>query len=169
MVSVVDLLSIQYAPIQTAMMVYLEVRDVMALSRTCVGLKPLWPMMLSKGYRINELLRFFVTDPNEFRSTQRQCDALVSGDFARRFITRSSMPCRFSKIYIHVDKKNAHILKAYLQLEGYQVTDYEEDNQIRTWQYRKMDTDGTPTGYLDLPVWKRGSIWKSAGRSNDDC
>jgi hypothetical protein len=115
---VIDLLSLTYAQVQTTMLRYIDVRDVIALSRTCRALSSIWQRLLATSYKIDQQLRPFFNDAKAFRAVQRQCNAFITEAFARRFITRSGVQGR--NHYIHVAKEHAPVLATYLVSEGYE-------------------------------------------------
>lgn len=80
MVSLIDLLSNTYAPMQTMILPYLSIADVISLTLTCKGFDQLQPTLMATAYNINCLLGKFFKDPLEFRSLQGRCGAIVTGD-----------------------------------------------------------------------------------------
>jgi hypothetical protein len=57
MVTLVDLLSSTYAPVQTMILPCLDVASVIALTRTCKGFDQLQPILKATAYNINHQLR----------------------------------------------------------------------------------------------------------------
>lgn len=66
----------------------LEIKDIVAVSRTCKRLSSFYSNMLPCRWNINRRLARFVNDPKEFRSRLGQADALISGTFALLFFAQ---------------------------------------------------------------------------------
>lgn len=66
----------------------LEIKDIVAVSRTCKRLSSFYSNMLPCRWNINRRLARFVNDPKEFRSRLGQADALISGTFALQFFAQ---------------------------------------------------------------------------------
>ena len=78
MVTLIDLLITTYAPIQTRVLSYLYIADVLALAK-CSKQLDLRPNLAATAFKINYHLRRFVADPKAFRSVQAKCNALIVG------------------------------------------------------------------------------------------
>ncbi|KAF2623102.1 hypothetical protein BU25DRAFT_182882 [Macroventuria anomochaeta] len=76
-------------PVQTMMLPYLDVADIVSLSRTCKGFGQLQPVLKVTAYNINDHLKKFFKDPLKFQVVRFHCGALVHGDFARKLL----LPC----------------------------------------------------------------------------
>jgi hypothetical protein len=139
MVSLVDLLSAHYAPIQQCMFSYLGVPEVLALTKACRALACVQQRFKETSYDVNLCLQPFFTHPHEFRSLQAQCDALIVGDFARRFFTRRTSELLEMKIVIEV--KHVHILTTYLSRADFAIESTNED-LLKGQVYVKHCTDG---------------------------
>jgi hypothetical protein len=79
MVSLVDLLGNIYAPIQTMILPYFSIADVINLTLTCKGFDQLQSTFMATVYSIDRLLGRFFDDPLEFRSLQGKYEAIVTG------------------------------------------------------------------------------------------
>ncbi|KAF2993576.1 hypothetical protein E8E13_000011 [Curvularia kusanoi] len=100
MVSLIDLLSNTYAPVQMMILPYLDVADVIALTLTCKGFDQLQPTLKVTSYDVNRFLKRFFDDPLEFRSVQAECGAIIVGAEVRNWFSRSTLaPCNLE---IHV-------------------------------------------------------------------
>lgn len=117
MVSLEDLLSSTYAPIQMMVLPYLHIADVIALTRTCRGFGQLLPMPKATAWNVNNYLRPWFSDPRVFRSVQGRCGALLVGGFARRFLRR--IHCRVVGIELIVTDGLKNAIYSYLEGEGY--------------------------------------------------
>ncbi|KAJ4368663.1 hypothetical protein N0V86_009572 [Didymella sp. IMI 355093] len=118
MVTLVDLLSSTYAPVQAMIISYIRVRDTIALLGTCKELRIHMPAFLSAtGYNINYRLKRFFADPKQFRSVQGAVRALIFGDFARIFLAGTAR--KTYEMKIAVETGWGYLLHDYLGNEGY--------------------------------------------------
>ncbi|KAJ8109059.1 hypothetical protein OPT61_g7731 [Boeremia exigua] len=117
MVNLIDLLSSTYALVQTIILPYLGVADVIALTRTCKGFNQLQPVLESTAYNINNFLKDFFSDPIAFRSAQAECGALLCGKSVRAFLQRSKPGC--GSLNISVTRRYPCPLSQYLRSDGY--------------------------------------------------
>ncbi|KAJ4322270.1 hypothetical protein N0V94_002500 [Neodidymelliopsis sp. IMI 364377] len=120
MVTLVDLLSTTYAPIQAMILPYLGVAEVIALSRTCKGFDQLQPMLKATAYNIDHHLKRFFTDPKEFRSALGKCGGLIVGPFARQFLARTLYHCNTLELFVEDVDNNWDPLIDFLLNEGYE-------------------------------------------------
>ena len=67
MVTLADLLSMTYAPIQTIILSHLSIAEVLTLARSSKTLD-LRPILRATAYNMNHHLGRFFADPREFRS-----------------------------------------------------------------------------------------------------
>lgn len=67
---------------------YLEIKDILSITRTCKTLSSFYSNMLPCRWNINRRLARFVNDPKEFRSQLGQADAFISGTFALLFFAQ---------------------------------------------------------------------------------
>lgn len=117
MVSLIDLLSNTYAPIQTMILPYLSVADVISLTLTCKGFDQLQPTLMATSYNINRLLGRFFNDPLEFRSLQGKCGAILAGQAVRGWFDRSAtIPHR---LMIYVAQEQSEQMIGYIKYKGY--------------------------------------------------
>lgn len=96
MVTLVDLLSTTYGPVQTMILPHMGVAEVIALTRTCKGFDQLQPILNSTAYNMDHSLMKFSNDPKKFRSILAKCGGLIAGAFARHFFSRSGITCNTS-------------------------------------------------------------------------
>ncbi|MCJ1392446.1 hypothetical protein MMC18_005313 [Xylographa bjoerkii] len=78
----------QYYPMFDRLYSYLDVSDIVALTRTCKQFSGLDKLLLNTQWNVDRRLRRFVGNPKEFRALLGRHDALVSGDFALQFFER---------------------------------------------------------------------------------
>ncbi|KZM25759.1 uncharacterized protein EKO05_0002608 [Ascochyta rabiei] len=119
MVTLIDLLSTTYAPVQAMMLPYLGIAEVVALTRTCKGFGQLLPVLKATAWNIDYQLKKFFGKPKEFRSVLGRCEGLIAGAFARRFFSRFDITC--DSIDMHVNHRDE--LVRYLKDDGYQSID----------------------------------------------
>jgi len=100
MISLIDLLSPRYAPIQRVLLDHLNPGAIARLTCTCKAFGCLWPTLMASDYNINHKLRYFFKDPREFRSVQGECGALLedchqmfNAGGILSFIARSKVEC----------------------------------------------------------------------------
>jgi hypothetical protein len=120
MVTLVDLLSTTYAPIQVMILPYLGVAEVIALSRTCKGFDQLQPVLKATAYNIDHQLKRFFTDPKEFRTALGICGGLIVGPFARQFLARSIYNCNTLELFVEDEFGRWAQLIDFLLDEGYE-------------------------------------------------
>lgn len=118
MVSLIDLLSNNYAPIQTTILPYLSVADVINLTLTCKGFGQLQPTLMATAYNINCLLGKFFDDPLKFRSLQGRYEDIVAGDVIQGWFHRSTAPSSHT-LEIYVDMKHCCTFMKYFTSNGY--------------------------------------------------
>ena len=135
MVTLIDLLSSTYAPIQTMILPYLGVAEVMALTRTSKGFDCLLPVLKATAWNINYRLQAFFTDPLQFRSILGKSGGLITGTFPRRFLSRSCVPCDSIELCMNGGSDWGDLAEC-LSSEGYEKLD--EDS----WEYTKTDARG---------------------------
>ncbi|KAF1937455.1 hypothetical protein EJ02DRAFT_55469 [Clathrospora elynae] len=116
-VTLADLLSTRFSPIQETLLPLFHQADIIALMKTSKDIHAnVHYELKAKAFDINVKLRNFFKDPHAFRSVQAKCDALIPGDFARKFFDRTP----FRALVIYVDK-DADGMKAYLEADGYTI------------------------------------------------
>lgn len=157
MVSLIDLLSNTYAPIQDSILPHLGIADVINLTLTCKGFGQLQPYLMATSYKINPLLGEFFDDPLEFRSLQGKSGAIITGDVVRGWFRRSTTPgSRTLRIYVYTKHRDAII--NYVEKNGYGDALTQEESfclaMIRTstasWVHRILicDYEETPVALL---------------------
>ncbi|KZT06562.1 uncharacterized protein LAESUDRAFT_700451 [Laetiporus sulphureus 93-53] len=91
--------------------------DIIALSRTCKGVRPKTMCFMTRAYDINHhLLRFF-DEPTKFRSLQARTGTLISGSFALQFFDRTVYPESDLDLYVHLPRRKE--VGHWLLAEGY--------------------------------------------------
>ena len=121
MVTLIDLLSNTYSPIQASILSHLSIADVVNLNLTCKGFGQLQPTLMATSYNINRLLGEFVDDPLEFRSLQGNLGALITGDVIRGWFHRSIAP-DLHMLEIHVYMEHCDAIINYIEENGYETT-----------------------------------------------
>ena len=121
----------RYYPIFTSLSCYLEISEVVALTRTCKKLSNLYQELLSTRWNVDHSLRhYFVDDPYEFRTQLGRHNALVSGDFAHHFFNEDTSNMNTAKAFLEIFIKvgdGADAFAQYLvQAERYEIADYRE-------------------------------------------
>ncbi|KAJ4343410.1 hypothetical protein N0V95_006672 [Ascochyta clinopodiicola] len=119
MVTLVDLLSTTYAPVQAMMLPHLGVAEVMALTRTCKGFGQLLHVLRATAWNIDYQLKKFFGNPKEFRSVLGKSEGVIAGSFARRFFSR----CNITRDSIDIYVGDQDELVCYLKDDGYQCVD----------------------------------------------
>jgi hypothetical protein len=132
MVTLIDLLSANYAPIQSSILSNLGAGDVTALTRTYKSFADLWPTLRATDYNINLRLRKLFKDPRQFRLVQGRCNALIIAGSAQWFLAR----CRdtLSGLVITVALEDKWTLVTYLESEGYGDDDADDDADDEFWE-----------------------------------
>ena len=122
-----DLLT-TYTPVQDSVLRYLDIGDIIALSRTTKAFSDYVGLVQRTQFNINEKLKAFVTDPKAFRSLQAKHNILISGSFAFSFMLRRPLSfCLFDgpTLMLHrllVERgPHAEALRLFLENEGYRV------------------------------------------------
>lgn len=113
----------------------LDIKDVIAISRTCKRLSSFYRNMLPCKWNVNRRLARFVNDPGEFRSRLGQADALISGTFALLFFAQLYWLDSGLDIYVRQGSK-ADALIRYIGDDKSYKFDYSyawsDDDQHRT-------------------------------------
>ncbi|KAI4952384.1 hypothetical protein J4E91_002853 [Alternaria rosae] len=124
-VTLADLLSTRFAPIQDAIMALLGPLETIALMLTSKTInKCINEKLLSGTFNIDATLKPFFQDTKAFRSLQARCNTLIGGHSAYCFF--AGLP-RFGCIYLYVGQEVDAMIR-YLEAEGYvrDATDAEE-------------------------------------------
>ncbi|KAF3050557.1 hypothetical protein E8E11_004049 [Didymella keratinophila] len=139
MVPLVDLLSSTFAPVQTMILLWLNVADTIALARTCKDLHAELPAVLkATAYKINYHLKDVFQDPLEFRSLQGKCGALLVGSFARRFLPRTVSGVHHFGIVVEIEHYDQ--LEQYLTPESYVYNEDEDEDEDEAHYLKKNAT-----------------------------
>lgn len=126
MVSLIDLLSSTYAPVQSLMLEYLDVRDVNRLTVAAKGFCQLQPLLKSTSYDVDRFLSHFFIQPKEFRATMGRCGAIIAGDSVRKWLLRSNEAP--TELIIYVDCEHERELDDAIFCHG-----VVQDTQSRTY------------------------------------
>jgi hypothetical protein len=101
--------------------------------------------LATKEHSINAHLGSSFKDPRAIRSVQAQCDAIITGSFARRFFNGY----RQRDLGLVVDW-NVHAMCRFLETNGYEITsdsssqpdsDSDDDSELRIWVFKKLWSD----------------------------
>ncbi|KAH6639165.1 hypothetical protein C7974DRAFT_449101 [Boeremia exigua] len=152
MVTLIDLLSTTYAPIQTMILPYLDVGDVIALGRTCKGFGQIQPVLEATTYNINHQLKKFFQDPIEFRSVLGECNGLIGRDFARQFLSLSKIAT--DTLVLYVGGAGAGPRKKLLDI--IRTNGYELENETFGEFSKQNGTHGRL--YIDSCNWETTAI-----------
>jgi len=142
-VSLADLLSPRFAPIQERLLPLLGPGEIVTLLMTSKQFSKIKEELRRKNYDINRLLKRWFRDPVAFRSTQAQCDALIAGALVRQYFSRSTHLSDSMELYIgkcRVEHEN--IMITFFKEDGYtghsKTTHTKPDvngKELTTWLY----------------------------------
>lgn len=113
----------------------LDIKDVIAISRTCKRLSSFYNNMLPCQWNINRRLARFVNDPKEFRSRLGEADALISGTFALLFFAQLYWLDSGLDIYVRQGSKADAFIRYIGEDQSYQFDysySWSDDDQHRT-------------------------------------
>jgi hypothetical protein len=119
MSSLIDLLTLRFAPMQSYILSCLDIGDIIALSRTCRARTDTSSTFKTLNFNVNEHLKIWFNDPCAFRSVQGQCNALITDSLATEFFMRKSKAHRRTRLSIYVSENHVTPLHEYLELESY--------------------------------------------------
>jgi len=131
MVSLLDLLTSHYAPVQRMMLPCLDIVDVAALMRTCKGFAQLQPLLQATVYNASRFFGQYFSDPIAFRSIQGQCGALVSGRGVRTFLQRSAHFSPYLQIFVAASRSRP--ILEFLKKDGYVVLKKKSGSNVQTF------------------------------------
>ena len=119
--SLVNLFSDALFPVQQTLCKYLDIQDIVNLTRTCKALESLYRRLLSTQWNIEKQLGRIFRNPRLFRNLLLgQCNALIYGSFALQFFQRAECATTDLDIYIHESRDDVSHL--YLTVnEGYKL------------------------------------------------
>jgi hypothetical protein len=144
MASLIDLLNMMYAAIQTNILRYLNVVDVICLSKTSRRLN-LWHIEQATTYNIDYHLRGYFSKPCTFRRLQRDIGILVAGNFAQKFLAgKLKGQDRFRVFVRHQEYAR---LESFLKQEGYtrESSATEDPMFIKEDSAKRLKIKGYPT------------------------
>jgi hypothetical protein len=81
----------RYVPVQSSVLRQLEIRDIIALSRTCKRLNHVYDTTMRTQYNINDALEPYFKSPLEFRQIQAKTDAILCDAAALCFFLRKPL------------------------------------------------------------------------------
>lgn len=113
----------------------LEIRDVIAISRTCTTLSSFYKNMLPCRWNINRRLARFVNDPRDFRARLGTADALISGTFALLFFAQLYWLDSGLDIYVRQGPKADALIRYIGEDKSYEFDHsygWSDDDQHRT-------------------------------------
>jgi hypothetical protein len=112
----------KFPPIFDTLTAHLPIKDVIALTRTCRKLKPLYQKMISNGaWDINSRLKKFVKDPLGFRKRLAELDGIISGSFALQFMDRVDWEGSDLDVCVQVGEKADSFCRYMEEVEGYDL------------------------------------------------
>jgi hypothetical protein len=121
--SFVDLLD-RFVPVQSSLLRQLEIRDIIALSRTCRRLNHVYHTTLRTQYNINDALKPYFKSPIEFRQVQAKTDAIFCEEAALCFLLRKPLTETTGRLSILVEKGSSmNMMRAYLLEDGWVETE----------------------------------------------
>lgn len=126
LITLVDLLSSSYAPIQTMIVPYVDIADVMALTRTCKGFGQLLPVLKTTARNMDHYLRHWFSSPQAFLSLQSKSGVILVGTAARHFLRQTDYN-RGSLDLVVAETHSGEVLKV-LEIGGYNRMEDRENN-----------------------------------------
>jgi hypothetical protein len=113
----------------------LDIKDIIAISRTCKKLSSFYIKMLPCRWNINRRLARFVNDPRNFRSKLGYADALISGTFALLFFAQLYWLESGLDIYVRQGSKADALIRFIGEDKSYKFDHsygWSDDDQHRT-------------------------------------
>jgi hypothetical protein len=112
----------KFPPIFDALTSHLSIRNIIALTRTCRTLQPLYQKMVSNGaWDINNRLKKFVKDPLGFRKRLAELDGIISGGFALQFLDRVDWEGSDLDVCVQMGEKADVFCRYIEEVEGYDL------------------------------------------------
>lgn len=130
MVTLIDLPSTTFALIQTRVLSYLYITDVLTLAR-CSRQLDFRPILTATAFNINYHLSRFFADPKTFRSVQTRCNALIVGRLVKELFTGGS---RSKCLRILVEHTEIRSLQTFIEANSYTAS-YPDAEQV---EYTKL-------------------------------
>lgn len=135
MVTLIDLLNTTFAPVQTRVLFYLYIADMLTLAR-CSRQLDLRPILNATAFNINYHLSRFFADPKAFRSVQARCNALIVGRLVKELFAGGSRSKFLRMIVKHTEIRS---LQTFIEANGY-TTSYPDAEQV---EYTKVNSGHT--------------------------
>lgn len=112
----------RFPPIFDRITSHLPIKDIVALTRTCHELKPLYQKMVSRGaWNIDSRLQKFVKDPLGFRKRLAELDGIISGSFALQFMDRVDWEGSDLDVCVQLGEKADAFCRYIEEVEGYDL------------------------------------------------
>ncbi|KAI5273753.1 hypothetical protein E4T47_03033 [Aureobasidium subglaciale] len=121
MANLITLLATDRVPVVfDALTACLSIRDIVALTRTCHALNPLYQKLVKQdAWDIDKRLKKFVKDPRGFRKRLAELDGIISGGFALQFIDRVEWEGSDLDVCVQVGEKADAFCRYMEEVEGY--------------------------------------------------
>jgi hypothetical protein len=113
----------------------LDIKDIIAISRTCKKLSSFYKKMLPCRWNINRRLARYVNDPKAFRQILGEADALISGTFALLFFAQLYWLDSGLDIYVRQGSKADALIRYIGEDKSYKFDHsygWSDDDQHRT-------------------------------------
>jgi hypothetical protein len=127
------------------MLAHLDVGEMIALSRTCKVLSPLWNTFIDTGFDIDIFLREYFSEPRSFRSLQAEHGILIDRGAACRFFKRTIHPRR---LQICVNRASFAALQTFLLQDEYLMVVAPSATYYRNMALGKVEKSGRTSGIL---------------------
>jgi hypothetical protein len=112
----------RYPPVFDAITAHLSIKDIIALTRTCRELQPVYQRMISNdAWDVNSRLKKFVNDPPGFRKRLAELDGIISGSFALQFMDRVDWVGSDLDVCVQVGEKADAFCRYIEEAEGYDL------------------------------------------------
>jgi hypothetical protein len=112
----------QYPTITDTLESLLSIGDIIALSRTCSTLLPLYQIHLQLDtWDINKRLSLFVASPVEFRRRLAKAEGIISGGFALQFMDRVEWEGSDLDVCVRDGEEAERFCRYVEEVEGYDL------------------------------------------------
>lgn len=162
----------KFPPVFDALTAQLPVKDIVALTRTCRTLNPLYQKLVSRGaWNINNRLKQFVNDPIGFRKRLTELDGIISGGFALQFMDRVRWEGSDLDVCVQVGEKADAFCRYMEEVEGYDLAsrkvgkyNWTHVDMVSFLQACKLMIANTVGRFISTTRWSmvRLSDWKSS-------
>ena len=123
-----DLLT-RFTPVQDSVLCYLNIRDILAISRTTKALSGFVGIVERTQFDVTKRLERFFKHPKAFRSLQAKHNIVIGGTFALGFMSRNHLntslqevdACSLNELLVQ-QGAHAQALQSFLVSEGYNLT-----------------------------------------------